>query len=161
VEASLPEMFFAMLSLSNSPQRKRVRMVRRVYPIAGKHSETEEAILLYLYENPEGTHSTASLASGPEKDSLTVREMTDDMLEAVVEGRAVSTRRKPEDLQKDIESLIVKGLLRGRRRGTPGNITHADIELTPKGEREAIEAKNRLRSIVVTGICDPEDSPTQ
>jgi len=120
-------------------------------PKRPKQSETEEAILLYLYDHPTGKHSTLNLASALEDDSLTPEEIA-DAVKKIAEGTLPSKirrTRRPEDVQSDIESLIVKGLVRGRERlGTPGNITHADIKLTPRGEREAIEAKNRPRFLV-------------
>jgi hypothetical protein len=143
------------------------KKAREVSAIPGKHSETEEAILIYLYENPEGAHSTDSLASVLEDNSRTSEEVITE-LETAIAGRTSDTKspyagrtRKPEHVQKDIESLIVKALVRGRRQGNPGNITHADIELTPKGEREAIEARNRVRAVAVRAVGDPEDSPTR
>jgi hypothetical protein len=42
----------------------------------------------------------------------------------------------------------VKDLVRGKRHGTPGTIRHAKIELTTKGEREAMKVKNPPREIV-------------
>ena len=128
-------------------------------PIPGKHPETEEAILLYLYENPEGQHSTNTLASVLEDNSRTHEEILADLkkhmsglgipTDGEIEAKAAKRQRKPADVQTDIESLIKKSLVHGKRGGKPGNITHADIQLTRKGEREAIEAKNREKVEVV------------
>ena len=134
---------------------------RYVIPISGKHPENEEAILLYLYENPEGHHSTNSLASELEDHSRTHEEILAD-LKAHLSGGILGTpadeeilataakrQRKPEDVQIDIESLIAKSLVRGDRKGAPGYIWFADIQLTAKGEREAIQAKNRDKELEV------------
>jgi hypothetical protein len=134
---------------------------RIVYSIPGKNSDTEEAILLYLYENPKGQHSTNTLASVLEDHSRTPEEIATDLKRLLssgvlgtpsdeeIESMAAKRQRDPVDVQTDIESLIVKGLVRGKREGAPGNITHADIQLTVKGDREAIEAKNRDKAIEV------------
>ena len=138
-------------------------MARRVIPIAGKYPDSEEAILLYLYENPEVNHSTDSLASALRDGSCTATEIADGLMMAVG-GCAVSDielseakRSKPQDVQKGIEALIVRGLVIGRRQGAPGKITHTEIQLTLKGEREAIDAKNRVQAVVIRQIGRPED----
>jgi hypothetical protein len=120
-------------------------------PKRPKHSETEEAILQYLYDHPKEKHSTRSLASVL-KDPLTPEEIAENIKNILkgtrpgidLESSRARKPRRPEDVQKDIEALIVAGSVRGGERlGVPGNITHADIKLTARGEREAIEAKNR------------------
>jgi hypothetical protein len=141
-----------------------------MYSIPGKHSETEEAILLHLYENPQGQHSTNTLASVLEDHSRTPEEIVADLKKLLssdvlgtpsdeeIESKAAKRQRDPVDVQIDIESLIVKGLVRGKREGTPGNIAHAEIQLTAKGEREAIEAKNRGKEleVVIRGAVDED-----
>jgi len=122
--------------------------------IHGDHSGPEEDILIYLYNNPEERHSTDSIASRLEDATRSTEEIVNELKSAMTEQPIESNRpkakrmRKPEDVQRDVESLLVKGLIQGRRQGTPGHITHTDIQLTQKGEREAIVAKDRVREII-------------
>jgi hypothetical protein len=111
--------------------------------------ETEKAILLYLYDHPTGPHSTYSLAVALEDNSTNPEALAAEIKAASgvlgnlesPPARAKASRR-PEGVQKDVEVLIQKGMVRGgKHTGTPGNITHTDIQLTPKGERAAIEVK--------------------
>jgi hypothetical protein len=119
--------------------------------------ETEKAILFYLYEHHEGPHSTYSLARVLEDNSINPEALTAEIRAASEvlgnsespPAKAIASRR-PEDVQKDVEALIQKGMIRGgKRTGTPGNITHTDIQLTPKGERAAIDVKKNPPQIDV------------
>jgi predicted transcriptional regulator len=124
--------------------------------------ETEKAILLYLYEHPKGPHSTYSLAGVLEDNSINPEALAAEIKAAsgVLEtsesppARAKASRR-PEDVQKDVEALIQKEMVRGgKRTGTPGNITHTDIQLTQKGERAAIDIKKNPPQIDVHVLLD-------
>ncbi len=129
----------------------------------GNHPDTEEAILLYLYNHPKEPHTTFSLADDLDDDAR-LRE------EFVAEKRAsfsilgtpsdfnpetVRVTRRHTEVQSDIESLIIKGLVDGQPTGQPGNITHEKIKLTKTGQREALIAKRRVREII-TNIPRPE-----
>lgn len=122
-------------------------MARRAISI--ECSASEEAILLYLYNEADGRHSTSSLASVLE-ESPTNDEITEELLSALNGSRqpkdstTVRRTRSASDIQNDIESLIVKKLICGKREGSSGEIRHYAIRLTKEGEREAIRAKNRL-----------------
>ena len=123
--------------------------------LPGKHPDTEEAILVHLYERPEEEHSTESLASvltyipatPPHEIAEGIRAMRDGL--PAPEFDRAPRPCKVEDVQRDIEALIVKGLVKGKRKGTPGKITHANVQLTTEGERQAIEAKNRDRKLTI------------
>lgn len=123
-------------------------MARRAIRI--ECSATEEAILLYLYNDPSGRHSTVSLASALE-EGPTNGEIAEELLSALNGSRkpndspTVRRTRSASDVQTDIESLIVKKLICGKREGSSGEIGHSDIRLTKEGEREAIRTKNRPR----------------
>ena len=94
---------------------------RLVCSIPGKYSETEEAILLYLYENPQGRNSTHTLASVLQDYSRTPEEIAAELKKFLssgvlgtpsdeeIESEAAKRQRDPADVQIDIESLIVKG----------------------------------------------------
>jgi hypothetical protein len=124
-------------------------------PLTGKHPDTEEAILVHLYERPEEEHSTDSLASvltyipitPPDKIAEGIKAMQNGL--PAPEFDRTPQLRKVEDVQRDIEALIVKGLVKGKRKGMPGKITHANVQLTTQGERQAIEAKNRDRKLTI------------
>jgi len=124
-------------------------------PLTGKHPDTEEAILVHLYERPEEEHSTESLASVLTYKPITPPHEIAEAIKAMRDGLpAPEFDRTPqlckvEDVQRDIEALIVKGLVKGKRKGTPGKITHANVQLTTEGERQAIEAKNRDRKLPI------------
>ena len=124
--------------------------------------ETEKAILLYLYEHPKGPHSTYSLAGVLEDNSINAEALAAEMkatsgvlgTSESPPARAKATRQ-PEDVQEDVEALIQKGMVSGgKRTGTPGNITHTDIQLTQKGERAAIDVKKNPPQIDVTVLLD-------
>jgi hypothetical protein len=114
--------------------------------------ETEASILIYLFEHPNGQHTTYTLAEVLEENSTSHDEAVLE-LKAVMNGvpqkgdtvpAKIKPKRKPSDVQADVESLIVKGLVAGgKRTGKPDNITHTDIQLTQKGERAAIAARNK------------------
>jgi hypothetical protein len=119
-----------------------------------RHSPTEEAILVHLYEHPEAAHSTDTLVAAIPGDSLTTVEIADELLQAMGKQKEPSKEREPRprqpsEVQSDIESLLVKGLIHGKRVGTPGNIRHTNIRLTKKGEVEAIRAKVPVARITV------------
>jgi hypothetical protein len=124
-------------------------------PLTGKHPDTEEAILVHLYERPEEEHSTESLSSVLTYVPVTPTDKVVEGILAVRDGLPAPEfdntprPRTVEDVQRDIEALIVKGLVKGKRKGTPGKITHANVQLTTEGERQAIEAKNRDRKLTI------------
>jgi hypothetical protein len=124
-------------------------------PLTGKHPDTEEAILVHLYERPEEEHSTESLASVLTCIPITPPDKIVEGIKAIQDGQPTPEfdrtpqLRPVEDVQRDIEALIVKGLVKGKRKGTPGKITHANVRLTTEGERQAIEAKNRDRKLTI------------
>lgn len=124
--------------------------------------EAEKAILLYLYEHPKGPHSAYSLAGVLEDNSVNPEALAAGIkagsgvlgTSESPPARAKASRRT-EDVQKDVEALIQKGMVRGgKRTGTPGNITHTDIQLTPKGERAAIGIKKNPPQIDVHVLLD-------
>lgn len=132
----------------------------------GKHPDTEEDILLYLHNHPDGTHTTLSIAndlddSSRPRDEFVAEVLATYSLLGTPEGfnpETVRVTRRPAEVQSDIESLIIKRLVDGYPTGKPGSITHKKIKLTKIGRREALIAKNRIRTIV-TNIPRPDHQP--
>ncbi|WP_158786008.1 hypothetical protein [Granulicella sp. L46] len=126
-------------------------------PNAPEYSESEVAILIYLFNHPDETHSTQSLTTVVEEPTLQQKvARLQVMLGFLGTGRTESERsetsdvkptRNIEEVEKDVENLIAGGLVRGKRKGALGNITYAEIKLTYKGEQQAIMAKKRFAEL--------------
>jgi len=117
-----------------------------VFPIeSAEFSEKEEAILEALYAASDGSYNLYSLSW---KLHPEVKVGTDAAEKAFKEVRAAT------------EGLIAKSVVRGKRSTGADGVYFEAMKLTPKGERKAIESKNRLRRIVVSHIAvDEEDKP--
>lgn len=105
-----------------------------------KLSVDEEAILDYLYEHPQESHSTDGLAADLDDRPRSTDEVVSE-LRAAAEGETqspIGRKRSPEDVERDIEVLIFKGLVAGQRAGSPGQVRYEDLHLTVAGERRAI-----------------------
>ena len=123
-------------------------------PFDREHSHHEKDILLYLYYHPDEEHSTENLTLVL-KDQSAFRSVVSGLRpekSSVDEPESTPQPRKAEDVQNDIESLIKKGLVRGDRHGTPDKIRHFKIELTGKGEQEAIALKSEPRRRLVVDL---------
>jgi hypothetical protein len=109
-----------------------------------KLSVDEEAILDYLYEHPQVSHSTDGLAANLDDRPRSTDEVVIE-LRAAAEGETqspIDRKRNPEDVERDIEVLIFKGLVAGQRAGSPGLIRYEDVHLTVAGERRAISLRH-------------------
>jgi len=107
-------------------------------------SVDQEDLLGYLYEHPQEQHSTDSLAATLNDRPRSADEVVAE-LKAASEGETRSPlrrKRNPEDVEKDIEILIFKGLVAGERTGGPGAIRYEGVHLTIAGERRAIALRN-------------------
>jgi len=107
-------------------------------------SVDEEAILGYLYEHPQESHSTDGLAANL-NDRLRSTDEVVSELRAAAEGETqspIDRKRSPEDVERDIEVLIFKGLVAGQRAGSPGQIRYEEVHLTVAGERRAISLRH-------------------
>ncbi len=96
--------------------------------VPGKFSALEEAILAYLYANPT--------------PALGTKELTQEL------SNARGKQEGYDQVQYGIETLIVAGLVKGKRSSEMGTLCHHRLQLTPKGEAEAIKQKRRLKKIV-------------
>ncbi len=105
--------------------------------------EKEKAVLKALYEASDGTYSSYSLAQ---------------KLNPAADPGADDGRIAFENVRETTEGLIMRGLVRGRERHTGADGVYFDkLELKPKGERRAIEAKRSI-TVTVRIIGQPEES---
>ena len=116
-------------------------------PKENRCTSLEQLILFFLYDNPRGNHTTVSIQHSLKGQLGDLDELAEGMkmvrLDTDMEGNhdPISksyNERSIADMQAGIELLIVKKLIRGKRDGTPGNITYCAIRLTREGERAAI-----------------------
>jgi len=101
--------------------------------LAGEFSETEEAMLAYLYAHPDSDIGTPGL--------MTILKLGQDNDEQRQQAYKVT--------QYAIETLVASGLVKGKRYPGFGDVYHAELRLTPKGEMEAIKQKRRVKKIIV------------
>jgi hypothetical protein len=109
-----------------------------------KLSLDQEILLGYLYERPQESHSTDSLAAGLDDRPRSEEEVVAE-LRAASKGETQSPlnrKREPADVERDIEILIFKGLVAGERTGGPGAVRYEGVHLTIAGERRAIALRN-------------------
>ena len=109
-----------------------------------KLSLAQEDLLGYLYEHPQESHSTDSLAANLNDRPRSANEVVAE-LKAAADGETQSPldrKRNPEDVERDIEILIFKDLVAGERTGVPGAIRYKGVHLTLAGERRAIAMRN-------------------
>jgi hypothetical protein len=121
----------------------------REYDVPGEYSEIEEAILKYLYENPDAVVGTVNLAD-------ILRPVDGEPRfgdEEFKKGRAQAV----DEVQYGIETLISTRLVAGKRVAHYGKVQFAQLELTTKGEAEAIQQRRRPTKVVVRVIG--QDSP--
>ncbi len=93
----------------------------------GKFNATEEAILDYLYAHPAegiGAKGLASILKPEEQESW-------------------------KDIEEGIKTLIVGGLVKGKRVSAPQSVWHEKLRLTTKGEAEAIKQERRPKGITL------------
>jgi len=90
----------------------------------------EIALLIELYEVPNGTYSSYTLA---EKLNPGVELGTESPWAAFAETRDVT------------ENLIAKGLVQGERKRGPDGIYFEKLKLTSKGEQTAIQQRNSAK----------------
>jgi hypothetical protein len=96
-------------------------------------SPPEEAILGYLYKNPGANIGTATL------------------VQILKYERSTTEQQQPlDEIQYAVESLIVAGLVRGKRVSESGKIQHIKLRLTTRGEKIAIKEQRRAQGIRVT-----------
>jgi hypothetical protein len=95
-------------------------------------NERESAILIALYENPKASYASYTLA---QTLNPTTESGAPDQ-----EVAFTSTRDATED-------LIAQGLVRGERLKGANGIYFNDLELTPKGERAAIQERRRMAEL--------------
>ncbi|SRR6266487_3403673 len=99
-------------------------------PAAGKFSETEEATLAYLYAHPEeeiGAKGLASILKPEEQESW-------------------------KDIEEGIKTLIVAGLVVGKRVSDTQSVWHEKLRLTTKGEMEAIKEERRPKEGITLNL---------
>jgi len=109
-----------------------------------KLSLDQEDLLGYLYEHPQESHSTDSLAANLNERPRSPDEVVAE-LRAASEGETESPlarKRHPVDVERDVEILIFKGLVAGERTGVPGAIRYERVRLTVAGERRVIALRN-------------------
>jgi hypothetical protein len=122
-----------------------------------QHREVElsldqEILLGYLYEHPQAPHSTDTLAGSLDDRPRSGDEVIAE-LRAASEGETqspINRKRNPEDVERDIEVLIFKGLVAGQRAGGPGTIRYEGVQLTVAGERRAISLRNPAATLSST-----------
>ena len=93
--------------------------------IPGKFTPLEEVILEFMYENPNESIGTASLALVPK----------------------IAAVQTIDEVQYAIESLILARLVRGKRTLQSGKVRHIKVKLTAKGEAVAIQEQRRVKNI--------------
>jgi hypothetical protein len=93
-----------------------------------KFSPAVEAILIHLYENPQGDTGTASLV-----EMLNLKQSE------------AQQQFSFDDIQEAIEDLIFEDRVRGKRLRESGRVQHVKLRLTPKGEKVAIAERRRAR----------------
>ena len=121
---------------------------QRTLNLPGRYTETEGAILSYLYENPGVPTGTAHLLGvlRPQKASLSI------------DAAAIEARKKEfDEIQYGIETLIADRLAAGQRVMQNGQLQYVQLKLTAKGEAQAILEKRRPKKIVHT-IPRPGDA---
>lgn len=107
-------------------------------------SVDEEGILGYLYEHPQESLSTDGLAANLNDRPRSTDEVVSE-LRAAADGETrspIDRKRSPEDVERDIEVLIFKGLVAGQRAGSAGQIRYEGVHLTVAGERRAISLRH-------------------
>jgi hypothetical protein len=83
-------------------------------------------------------------------------------LRAASEGETqspINRKRNPEDVERDIEVLIFRGLVAGERVGGPSAIRYEGVHLTVAGERRAISLRNPAATVSSTSA--PSTRPDQ
>lgn len=109
---------------------------------SAEFSEAEELVLGALYSVSDGSYSVYSLASHLNPD--------------VGPDAAVKAFK---EVQATIEGLIARSIVKGKRLTGADGVYFESLGLTTKGERKAIESKNRPRRLTVThiGVDESED----
>jgi hypothetical protein len=106
-------------------------MADREIDLPGKYNAIEEAILIYLYEHPGWDAGTANLVQ-----MLKPGLQSDELQQAW------------EDVQYGIETLVKDGLVSGNRYLQNGLLQYSKLNLSTKGEVEAITQKRRPKKLV-------------
>ena len=92
----------------------------------------ENAILIAMYEEPNGTYSSYTLS---EKLNPEVQRRTEAAGAVFAETRNVT------------EQLIVKGLVQGERQKGADGVYFEKLRLTAKGEQTAIQVRNNAKEL--------------
>jgi hypothetical protein len=86
-------------------------------------------ILAHLYQNPGKDVETAKLISvlNPEFKDLKIGEISQQRFDQML-----------GTTQENVETLVLHGLVKGKRVRKAGQVVHTELELTAKGEVAAI-----------------------
>lgn len=102
--------------------------------VKSKYSETEEFILLHLYDHPGQDASTITLTRQYKS----------------VDFGSEEWKKAFADTQYGVETLIADQLISGERKMASDKAVYFDkLKLTKKGEAEAIMHKRRIKKIVL------------
>lgn len=100
--------------------------------VSAQLGETEEAVLIYLYEHPTPHMDTPTLARELKGYSYATDES--------------KVRKAVDEVQTAVETLIMEKLVKGKRERSPDAVYHSHLELTSNGEAEAIKTKRRFKA---------------
>lgn len=97
-------------------------------------------ILNHLYEHPDQPTGTGDLLEvlRPEIKNAAMGAISPEKLSEMA-----------EETQREVESLILDRLVRGRRTLQFGRVRHANLQLTSKGEVEAIRKKRTPKRLIL------------
>ena len=113
------------------------------FPVGSpEFDEKEEALVKALYEASDGTYSSYTLHM---------------KLNPAVPMGTEEAGKSFGDVRDTTERLIARSLVTGKRLTGADGVYFEKLKLTPKGEKKAIESKNRLRQVTVRRVGDPED----
>lgn len=113
-----------------------------------RYTDLEKAILHHLYTNPnpQPEHSTYNLASALVLQHIQEADREGDELRMKIQAAH-------SEVQRAIESLILKRLVRGSREADHTMVHFKKIKLTAKGEAKAIQfMRNREEADVHRGV---------
>jgi len=100
----------------------------------------ERLILAYLYNNPGKDVESAKLITvlNPEAKNTKIGEITTEQVDQMLSAA-----------QENVETLILYGLVKGKRALKAGKVVHTKLELTAKGEVAAIRHLREPEKIVL------------
>jgi hypothetical protein len=113
-----------------------------VIPIpSAEFSEKEETVLQELYSVSDGSYNLYALAW---------------RVYPQVQVGTAAAEEAFKDVRNTVEQLIARGIVRGKRLTGADGIYFDELKLTAKGERKAIESKNRPRQVVIHNVMADE-----